>query len=321
MSETPCGQACGQSCASGPDAGCPAHAPPGLDDILTRFWREASQGVCPTPRYRMPYFSWGSGPPLVLVHGVGDTRWSFLFVVARLARHFRCIAYDLPGGPGDGARLGRYRHEHLALDLRALLDHLALDRSYVLASSFGSTVALRALAALPDRLPRAVLQGGLAYRPLRRAERWLSALARSLPFSAAHIPKRLKILHMVHGAPFARQPPDVWQAFVTWTGRARLRAMGWQTGALHQLDLRDLLPAVRQPVLLVHGDRDSVVPLPHAQMLQRGLPCAGLAVLEGCGHLPAYTHPEVFAEVVREFFTPPAPRESLPDRPGVSARG
>jgi pimeloyl-ACP methyl ester carboxylesterase len=48
-----------------------------------------------------------------------------------------------------------------------------------------------------------------------------------------------------------------------------------------------------------------VVPRPYEEMLLQGLPNAGRIVLEGCGHTPSYTHPEVLAEVIRQFLTPP----------------
>jgi pimeloyl-ACP methyl ester carboxylesterase len=274
--------------------------------VLARFESEAQRGTCDTGRYRMSYYTWGAGPPLVFIHGVSDCSASFLMPIARLARHFRCIAYDLPSGHGDGARLRRYRHEHLVEDLFALLDHVGASRSYVLGSSLGSTVALRALAARPERLPRAILQGGLAYRPLRRAERWLAWLARLLPGTTARIPRREKLLELVHREPFNRQPEEVWRAYIAWTGQTRLAALGHQAHWLHRLDLRPELPSIRQPVLLVHGDRDRTVPLAHADMLRAGLPSAGLVVLEGCGHVPSYTHPEALAEVVRRFLTPSA---------------
>ena len=315
----PCGQTCPTPCQGNPAQGdgtgedsattCQVACPPrgGLGEVLARFEREAQRGVCNTGRYRMPFYVWGSGPPLVFVHGISDSSRSFLLPIARLSAHFRCIAYDLPGAHGDGARLWRYRHEHLVEDLWALLDHLALPRAYLLAASFGSTIALKALAARPERLPRAVLQGGLAYRPLRRAERWLSWLARFLPGPARRIPRREKILELVHGQAFADQPAEVWRAFVDWTGQGRLSALGHQAQWLHRLDLRAELGQVHQPVLLVWGDRDRVVPLAHADVLRQGLPAAGLVVLEGAGHVPSYTHPDALAEVVRQFLTPPAP--------------
>src|SRR5207244_2071132 len=83
--------------------------------------------------------------------------------------------------------------------------------------------------------------------------------------------------------------------------------LGHQAQWLHRLDLREELPQVRQPVLLIWGDRDRVVPLAHAEVLRQGLPSAGLVVLEGAGHVPSYTHPDALAEVVRQFLTPPAP--------------
>jgi pimeloyl-ACP methyl ester carboxylesterase len=300
----PCGQLCSTPCHQAEACEAPG---PTLGEVLARFEREAQRGVCDTGRYRMPFYTWGSGPPLVFVHGVGDTSRSFLLPIARLSAHFHCVAYDLPSGHGDGARLFRYRHDDLVDDLWALLDHLAVPRAYLLGASFGSTVALRALVRRPERLPRAVLQGAVVHRPLRRAERWLSWLARFLPGPARRIPKREKILEVVHKETFAQQPDEVWRAFVDWTGQSRLSALGHQAQWLHRLDLRPELPQVRQPVLLVWGERDRVVPLAHADVLRQGLPAAGLAVLEGAGHVPSYTHPDALAGVVRQFLTPAAP--------------
>jgi pimeloyl-ACP methyl ester carboxylesterase len=302
-SDSPCEAVCPGPGSLGCET-CPAHGSRGLADVVARYWREANCGVCVTGRYRMPYFVWGNGPSLVFIHGVGDSSTSFLLPIARLSAHFRCIAYNLPSGQ-DGARLWRYRHEDLVADLWALLDQLGIERAYVLGSSFGATIALRALAERPDRLPRAVLQGGFAHRPLRRAERWLSWLARFLPGPTARLPKREKLLKLVHGEMFRDQPPEVWRAFIDWTGRSRLAALGHQAWWLNRLDLRPLLPTIRQPVLLVCGDRDRLAPLAHAEMMNASLPSAGMVVLEGCGHFPSYTHAEPFAEVVRQFLTPP----------------
>jgi pimeloyl-ACP methyl ester carboxylesterase len=307
----PDGAACNLPCA----ATCPAHppaaaAPLELAEALARFEREAARGTCDTGRYRMPYFTWGAGPPLLFIHGVSDSSASFVLPIARLSAQFRCIAYDLPDGRRDGARLRRYRHADLVEDVWALLDHLGLARSYVLGSSFGSTVALAAARARPERVPRLVLQGGLAYRPLRRAELLLARLLRFLPGAVARMPLREKLLRATNAAPFAGRPPEVWRRYVDCTGRGRLAAFAHQALWLHGLDLRPVLPEVRQPVLLVCGEHDRVVPPAFEEVLLRGLPSAGRVVIAGCGHVPSYTHPEALAEVVRRFLTPPAPCET-----------
>src|SRR5262249_35908625 len=188
---------CQESCPSPCSALATEQPSLPLAEVLVRFSQQAAQGVCDTGRYRMPYFVWGAGPPLVFVHGIADTSRSFLAPIARLSAHFRCIGYDLPGRPGDGARLWRYRHDDLVAALWALLDHLEIERAYLFGSSFGATVALRAMRAAQGRLPRAIVQAGTAYRPLRRAAFWLSWLGRFLPGTVKRIPRREKILEKV----------------------------------------------------------------------------------------------------------------------------
>jgi pimeloyl-ACP methyl ester carboxylesterase len=224
--------------------------------------------------------------------------------IARLSGQFRCIAYDLPNGYDDGARLGRYRHDDLVNDLWALLDHLQVSRCYLLGSSFGATIALRAMRGHPERVPRAILQGGVAQRSFRRAERFLAWIARRLPGRMAGLPKRERLLRAGNGFAFAHQPEEVWRYFVECTGQPRIAAVGHQARLLQEVDLRAELPAIGQPVLVVEGEYDRVVPAAYQKVLLEGLPNAGRAVIQGCGHIPSYTHPEVFAEVIRRFLTP-----------------
>jgi pimeloyl-ACP methyl ester carboxylesterase len=274
-------------------------------EARARFEREVIRGTCDTGRYQMPYYIWGDGPPLLFIHGLSDSCRSFMLPISRLSAHFRCIAYDQPSGHGDGARLRRYSHDHLVADIWALLGHLGLRQSYVLGSSFGATIALKALHDRPERLPRGIVQGGLVYRPLRRAERFLSYWARFLPGRMAGVPLREKVLLKTAGPFFKESFPEIWQHFLDCSGRPRLSVVAHQACMLHRLDLRPILPAIRQPVLLVCGDQDRVVPRAHEEMLLQGLPNAGRVVLEGCGHVPSYTHPEILADVVRQFLTPP----------------
>src|SRR5260370_6663829 len=290
-SEQPCELAC-------PPDGCAVHtagAPIVLAEALARFNREAKRAVCNTGRYRMPYFVWGQGPPLVFVHGVGDANLSFTQAIARLSANFRCIAYDLPGSPGDRSALRRVTHDDLVDDLWALLDQLGVERTYVLGSSFGSTIVLKALRERPAVLPRAVLQGGFAYRALRRTEAVLAWLGRFLPGTASWLPVRERILHKVNKRQFARRTPDVWTNFLAVSGRTRVARMARQARMLNGLDLRPLLPGVRQPVLLLSGGLDRVVPRVCQEVLIAGLPNAGRVVIEDGGHFPSYTHPEGFA--------------------------
>jgi pimeloyl-ACP methyl ester carboxylesterase len=277
-----------------------------LDDCLRQWDAGAEPGEFDTGRYRCRYVTWGRGPALVFIPGLSTDARSFVLPIARLRRDFRCVAYDLPTGAGDGANLAGYRHDDLRDDLLALLDHLGLDRAYLLGFSFGATVALSALAGRPRRFPRAVLVGGFARRRLAAAEVFLAHWARYWPGRLADAPLVESVLRRNHHAAFAGRPGADWQFFVEHSGRPAWRTFAHRALLLHQTDLRPLLPAVTQPVLLVHGDRDPLVPGAAQDELRRGLPNATRAEIEACGHQPQFTHPEVLAELVRQYLTPAA---------------
>jgi pimeloyl-ACP methyl ester carboxylesterase len=280
-------------------------APIDLNEARTRFEKEATRGVCATAHYRMPYYVWGEGPPLLFVHGLADSSRSFLMPVSRLSAKFRCIAYDLPSGRGDRARVRHWTHEDLVRDVWALMDHLGLRQTYLFGSSFGSTIVVKALAERPDRVPRAVLQGGLARRPLSSRERWLARIGQYIPGTVGIFRGRERVLRKINGAEFVGRPEEVWRYFIETTAVTPIATVARQALVLDQVDVRPLLPQVRQPVLLICGDRDAVVPGHHQETLQEGLPNAGRVTIRDCGHVPSYTHPEALAEVVRQFLTPP----------------
>jgi pimeloyl-ACP methyl ester carboxylesterase len=292
---------CDRECAAGPLA----QGQVDLPEALRRFEMEAVRGTLAAGRLRLRYYVWGSGPPLVFLHGAGDSSRSFLPAISRLSARFRCAAFDLPGQRGDGASLWRVTHETLVDSLFAFLDHLGASRAYLYASSFGATVALRAMRRQPERFPRAVLQGAGASRPLRRSVWWLSWLARLMPGKLGNIPRREKSLAAAHKEAFQGRPEAWWRAFLDWTAPTPIATLGHQGMMLHRLDLRPELPHIRQPVLLVAGERDRTMPLALTRELLEGLPNGGLVVLEGAGHHPYYTHPEMLTEVVRQFLTPP----------------
>ena len=157
----------------------------------------------------------------------------------------------------------------------------------------------------PERLPRAVLQGGLALRPLRRLERFLARLGRFLPGTTGRLPLREKVTFKVNGA---RLPGETGESVSLFRGGdgadagEGVRASGADAGpggpAADAAGGEAAGAAVlRRPGLVVR-------PV-HAEILLAGLPNARRVVVEGCGHVPGYSHPEVLAEVVRQFLTPP----------------
>jgi pimeloyl-ACP methyl ester carboxylesterase len=275
-----------------------------LEEVLARFRKEAVQDTFDTGRYRCRYYTWGSGPPLVFIHGLGDDALSFVLPIARLSEHFRCICYDQPKGGGDGSHLGRYHHADLVQDLIALVDHWQLPQAYLFGSSFGSTIALAAMHERPERFPRGVLHSGFARRPLAPAEEMLASWARYWPWNMSSLPMRETVMTQTHYPPFAARQPELWKFFLSRDGAIPMEAVARRALILNHVDLRSLLPSIRQPILMVVGDQDPLVGKSCEEVLMKGLPNATRAELSGCGHMAQFTHPEVLAEATWRFLRP-----------------
>ncbi len=67
-------------------------------------------------------------------------------------------------------------------------------------------------------------------------------------------------------------------------------------------DLTELLPYVRQEVLLIWGDKDTATPMRDARIMEEKLPNCGLAVMEGCGHFSFVENPPLFRRIIRSYY-------------------
>src|SRR5262249_51211050 len=110
-------------------------------------------------------------------------------------------------------------------------------------------------------------------------------------------------------------PPAVWEFYLENSGAVPMAAVAQRALLMHRLDLRPILARVAQPVLLVCGDDDPMVGRDCEEVLLQGLPNVGRVEVDGCGHLPCSTPPDLLADVVRQFLTPPQ-AESPPGAAG-----
>jgi pimeloyl-ACP methyl ester carboxylesterase len=276
-----------------------------LSESLAAWRREARTDVVDLGRYRCKYFEWGQGQPLVFVHGMSDQSRCFVPVIAHLTCHFRCIAYELPNGAGDGAKLGHIRHRDLVDDLFELFDHFRFGQVCIYGGSFGSTIALSALARQPRRFLRAAFHGAFARRRLAPAERCLARLAAHWPGPMARLPFRAMVQQKADAPAFAAAEPDVWEFQRANTRCAPIRSIAHRALLIDTMDLRPTLPRVTHPVLLITGDRDTVVRQSALKELMDGLPHADHLEFSQCGHYPQYTHSAGVAEALRRFLLPP----------------
>lgn len=276
-----------------------------LSAALQRFDAETVPGSCETNRYRLRYCTWGptDAPPLVLIHGLCDLSRSFCMLMSRFVdAGLRCIAYELADGRHDGAKLGRYRHEHFVDDLVALLDHLQLPQVNLLGSSFGSTITLRALATRPERFLRGALQGGFARRPLIRVERALAQLGRTWPWLMGELPIRKLVMAKLEKTQFEGSPPELFHFLLQNSGLTPIRAAAHRGLILDKLDLRPLLPQIPHPLLMIGGHRDAIVPRQYEAEVEAGVKNVRRVEYAPCGHYPQYTLPDPMAAELIAFY-------------------
>jgi pimeloyl-ACP methyl ester carboxylesterase len=250
----------------------------------------------------MRYFTWGSGSPIVFIHGMADAASAFVMVMHQLFERHTCIAYELPDGTTDGSILGQYTHTDYADDLLELLDHLSLARVAVMGSSFGSTIALEALSRRSERFTHGILQGSFAHRPLNFLQRCLCRSARYWRGWSGDWPAIFRIvLQQIEQQTFARLTPQVKKFLLDNGGRTPLQAAAMRSLMIDQIDLRPLLPSIQTPVLMIGGDNDSLVPRVCEYEIARSSPNVKRIEFSGCGHYPHYTHPIPMAEVMKIF--------------------
>lgn len=270
--------------------------------------------------------------PLVLLHGLLLSHWSFAGVVDALAQARPLILLDLPGhgesdrqpggAAGDGAPLaeGRYGLPGLARSVVATLDALGVERAALLGHSLGGAVALTIAAHHPQRCERLILCGAALFPfPPSLLQRLpaLPGLGRLL--REHHGPSR-RMLRRLFEQHLFRDPALVSAELLDYYWERLSRAGG--AAALHaclrtltHLDPRNPdFARVVAPTLLVWGDEDRAVPLSRGRRLLAALPSgrARLAVVPACGHTPFMERPAAFCQAVLPFLAgQEAPGEGL----------
>ena len=259
-----------------------------------------------TSGVRIHYEERGGGIPLVLVHG-----WSTSAVVWRfqgeLARCSRVISVDLRGHGESSAPPTGYTIADLADDLADLFAALDLTGAVLLGWSLGAQVVLTSCRALRDRLAGLVLVGGTPR--FTAAGDWPYGLPAREP-RGMELALRRDYQRTMGGffrsmfAPgeLSREQENRVAREVVMPGRLPPAAVASATlSILASADLRDVLPAVDRPVLLLHGSEDTICPAGASRYMAEHLADARLVLLEGMGHAPFLSHPDDFNRILRAF--------------------
>ena len=220
----------------------------------------------------------GSGPPLILLHGLaGSARWWSRNVPA-LSRTFRVVTIDLPGF-GATHRGHRLDLDEVADQLAAIMDQLGLERASVIGHSMGGLIAGGLAAERPERVDRLILVDAAFLSLDRAAGRSVSGSAATLRWTA---PSLLPVL-IADGLR---------------SGPIRLTDAAMQ---LLRADWRAKLPMITAPTLVIWGEHDTICPVTIGRGIVAGIPGSRLVVIDGAAHNPMWERPEMFNRQVLDF--------------------
>ena len=249
----------------------------------------------------------GSGPPLVLLHGIlGDSR-DWRPQLEGLRDGFDVIAWDAPGcgqssDPDESVSASDY-----ADWLAGLMDTLEVTPVHVAGLSWGGGLALEFYQRHPDRVRSLILADTYAgwkgsLPPEVVAERLASCLRESEMAPEEFIPGWIPGLVTDDAPPKLR---DEIIAVMSDFHPAGYRAMSL---AFADLDLRPALSQIRVPTLLIWGEDDRRSPPTVGRQMCDSIPGSRLVVLDGSGHMSNLEQPEQFNTEVRKFLN------NLPER-------
>lgn len=280
--------------------------------VSLRPWHEAARGLPPdrfvlVGEQQVSVEQAGRGKPLVLLHGFGESTYSFSRVLPTFATRFRVIAIDLNGfgytqRPRERSAYTLAGQERLVI---GVLDALGIERAHLVGHSYGGGLALHLAATHPERFERLLLIDNTLplYASARRSQllrwRWVANLAvRTVGLSDTRIEAGL--LASYHDDSLVT--PGLVRAYAE---RLRIEgAVDAYRGLVGPSDEppRELdLSTIRQPTLVVWGEEDRLIPVAGARQRSAAIPDGRFIAIPGCGHTPMEECPEPFLEAALPF--------------------
>ncbi|WP_411720481.1 alpha/beta fold hydrolase [Mycetocola sp.] len=260
-------------------------------EALTRGTAHLDTGVT------VPYVSIGDaeGPPLVLLHGWGESAGVFERLLPGLPERYRVFAFDQRGHGEATKPHSGYALKDTADDVRAFLDAVGVEFAVLLGSSSGGYIAQQVAVSWPPRVKALILVGAprsLAGTPSFAAE--VNAL--SDPIDPAWVRQSLEWFPLAAPVPEeylndrvrdgVRTPAHVWQMALAGFGSARAPT-----------EVGEILC----PTLIIRGERDEVIPDAEHEALARSIPGSQLRRYSDTGHLVLWERPDLVAADVTEF--------------------
>ncbi len=284
---------------------------------------EYSLGQTAIGRCRISHLQAGDpgAQPLLLIHGLGATKASWLTIVPDLARHYRVIVVDLPGFGASSKPNGSYTARWFADKMFDLLDELGVRRTLVVGNSMGGRIAMEMAMLRPERVERIACLCPAAAFSHRPALALVRLLRPELSIAAPRLPRSqvlagLKQLFArpsrLHESWFEAAVDDflsVWRSPLARVAFFRSLRNIYLDEPLGDTGFWRRLSKMETPALYIYGKRDTLITHHFSHKVSSALPHAEVKVWSDCGHVPQIEFPRRTADAMLGFFGAAASEE------------
>ncbi len=237
----------------------------------------------------------GQGTPVVLIHGfpLDHTIWDA--VTSILKEHARVLTPDLRGWGRSDAPQGVYSMSLMASDVRALLDHLGIERAILVGHSMGGYVSLAFARAYPGRISALGLVASHAAPDTeeRKAGRYAEA--------AEVLQKGVQVVANSMAPRLTRDAALAGSVRALILTASAVGVAGSLKGMAERDDSRPSLPGLPFPAIVIAGGADGLIPIERSREMLDLLPNATYVEAPGAGHLPMMEQPGLVAGAVLQL--------------------
>jgi len=252
----------------------------------------------------------GSGPPLVLIAGVGYGSWFWHKIVPGLSKHYQVLVFDNRGAGNSEKPPGPYTVPMMAADTIGLLDGLGIKPVTLMGHSLGGFIAQELVIQRPDLVNTLILastnHGGMKVIPItpeamevltNREGDPMELVRRGIAIACApgFLERKMEIVQeLVHYRLTNPVPPPQYQAQV---------AAGAGMANLTEEQVKGRMEAIQVPTLILFGEFDYVVPPGNADLMLKKIPAATKNILPGVGHIFPIEDPKATVEAIHAFLS------------------
>ena len=245
------------------------------------------------------YESFGSGPPVILLHGWIGSWGLWQPTMEALGPQYRCYALDLWGFGESGKKRNSYSVSDFVELVPQFMDVMGIAQSPLIGHSMGGTTSLGTTVRNPERVTKVCVIGSpivgssLSILLQLAGVQWIGSLVRNL------LPLLKFAIRLA--SPIITRDPKWYDMQARDLSATTVASFFSSIRSLRNTDLRPRLPEIKVPVMGIYGGRDVIVSPREYRPLRSGLPQARIEIMPHSGHFPMLDEPDKYLGLIRSF--------------------